>query len=72
MIDKASADGCGGSSSERVLDKMMHRDQTTIPEGRGATLHLEKPVINKRGAAPQHPFQWLCPLLGTTQVSQLF
>lgn len=35
----------------------------TVAEGRGAILPLEKPVINKRGAAPQHPFQWLCPLV---------
>lgn len=35
----------------------------TVAEGRGATLPLEKPVINKRGAAPRHPFQWLCPLV---------
>lgn len=68
MIDKASAGGCGGSSSERVLEEMMHRGpymfhRPQLSEGRDATLPSKKLVINKRGAAPQHPFQWLCPLV---------
>lgn len=33
-----------------------------VPQGRGVSVLLEKPVDNKRGAAPQHSFQWLCPL----------
>lgn len=52
MTDKASAGGCGGSfSDERVLEGLTYRGQTAV-KGRGATLPWEKPVTNKRGAAP--------------------
>lgn len=47
MTDKASAGGCGGSSSDkRVLEGVMHQGRTTV-KGRGALLPLEKPVTNK-------------------------
>lgn len=73
MIDKASAGGCGDSSSDGVLEGMMHRGQTVaVPEGRGAVLPSQKPVINKRGSSPSAPLPVaLSSLLGTTQVSQV-
>lgn len=55
MTDKALAGGCGGSfSDERVLEGLTYRGQTAV-KGRGATLPWEKPVTNKRGAAPSTP-----------------